>query len=131
MITENKRLLKVFFCKSFNFYFVFVGVEMIRDDIESKLASRFSPHVLQVINESHRHNVPEGSESHFKVIIVSDEFNDKRSVSRHREVYQTLTHEMDNGVHALALHTFTLNEWDEQQDKALRSPGCRGGSQED
>ncbi|HCT6779541.1 TPA: transcriptional regulator BolA [Proteus mirabilis] len=104
---------------------------MIRDDIENKLISRFSPHFLQVINESHRHNVPAGSESHFKVVIVSDLFNDKRSVSRHRDVYQMLSHELDNGVHALALHTFTLSEWDEQQDKALHSPGCRGGSQQD
>ncbi len=104
---------------------------MIRDNIENKLISRFSPHFLQVINESHRHNVPAGSESHFKVVIVSDLFNDKRSVSRHRDVYQTLSHELDNGVHALALHTFTLSEWDEQQDKALHSPGCRGGSQQD
>ncbi|WP_269215224.1 BolA/IbaG family iron-sulfur metabolism protein, partial [Proteus mirabilis] len=29
----------------------------------------------------------------------SDLFNDKRSVSRHRDVYQTLSHELDNFVH--------------------------------
>ena len=38
---------------------------MIRDDIENKLISRFSPHFLQVINESHRHNVPAGPESRY------------------------------------------------------------------
>ena len=78
---------------------------MIRDDIENKADfTLFSP-FCKVINKSHRHNVPAGSESHFKVVIVSDLFNDKRSVSRHRDVYQTLSHELDNGVHALALHT--------------------------
>ena len=38
--------------------------------IEQKLLSAFSPMHLDVINESHQHNVAPGSESHFKVIIV-------------------------------------------------------------
>ena len=37
--------------------------------IEEKLLSAFSPLHLDVINESHQHNVAPGSESHFKVII--------------------------------------------------------------
>ena len=33
-------------------------------------------HVRQVINESYMHNVPKGSETHFKVVVVSPEFNE-------------------------------------------------------
>ena len=39
-----------------------------------KLEKAFSPNHLEVINESASHNVPAGSESHFKVIISADFF---------------------------------------------------------
>lgn len=34
------------------------------------------PSYLEVINESYMHNVPKGSETHFKVIVVADTFQD-------------------------------------------------------
>ncbi|MCU7948134.1 MAG: BolA/IbaG family iron-sulfur metabolism protein [Candidatus Thiodiazotropha sp. (ex Cardiolucina cf. quadrata)] len=42
--------------------------------IQQKLQSAFSPLHLEVINESHMHSVPEGAESHFKVVVVSEAF---------------------------------------------------------
>lgn len=42
--------------------------------IRTKLQNRFNPKVLQLINESYMHNVPKDSETHFKVVIVSEEF---------------------------------------------------------
>ncbi|CAM2911757.1 BolA family protein [Vibrio rarus] len=98
---------------------------MLQQLIEKKLDQHFSPHHLKVINESYKHNVPEGSESHFKVIIVSDRFENLRSVARHRLVNQALCDELAGGVHALSMHTLTKNEWKEQQFPA--SPDCMGG----
>lgn len=95
--------------------------------IETKLTQQFSPHYLQVDNESHMHNVPSGSQSHFKVIVVSAEFNDKRLIQRHRLVNQCLADELQNGIHALAMHTFTAQEWSDKQDKEMQSPQCAGG----
>lgn len=48
----------------------------IKDTIESKLQI-LQPEILEVINESNNHNVPPGSESHFKVIVVSNAFQGK------------------------------------------------------
>ncbi len=45
---------------------------MIREQIEAKLRAAFDPMYLEVVDESYRHNVPAGSESHFKVVLVSD-----------------------------------------------------------
>lgn len=45
---------------------------MIQDVIEKKLSDEFQPEFLKVINESDMHNVPRGSESHFKVTVVSE-----------------------------------------------------------
>ena len=47
----------------------------IQETIEQKIATSLAPVHLEVINESHMHNVPPGSESHFKVVIVTDTFD--------------------------------------------------------
>ena len=60
---------------------------------------------LEVHDESYRHNVPAGSESHFKVVIVSDLFTGQRFLQRHRAIYGELATELAGSVHALALHT--------------------------
>jgi BolA protein len=99
----------------------------IQQTITSKLEQALSPEHLEVINESHMHNVPEGSESHFKVVIVSDAFKDKMLLARHRMVNKALQAELEGGVHALALHTLTMEEWFEK-GKAPESPPCEGGS---
>lgn len=99
----------------------------MKSRIESRLRS-LQPQFLEVLNESHRHNVPAGSESHFKVTIVSAVFDDKPLVARHRLVNATLTDEIIHSIHALALHTFTPIEWQERHDAARTSPPCLGGS---
>ncbi len=83
----------------------------MQQTITSKLEQALSPQHLEVINESHMHNVPDGSESHFKVVIVSDGFKDKMLVARHRLVYKALEHELKGGIHALALHSLTMEVW--------------------
>jgi BolA protein len=94
--------------------------------IEQKLASEFETEYLQVENESHMHNVAPGSESHFKVTIVSDSFRDQMLIKRHRMVNKTLQQEMQQ-IHALALHTLTPDEWQARTGNVADSPRCRGG----
>ncbi|EEG2890052.1 transcriptional regulator BolA [Salmonella enterica] len=99
---------------------------MIREQIEEKLRTAFDPVFLEVVDESYRHNVPAGSESHFKVVLVSARFTGERFLNRHRMIYGTLTAELSTTVHALALHTYTLKEWEGLQDTIFASPPCRG-----
>lgn len=100
---------------------------IVQQAIEQKLAEAFTPDHLQVINESHQHNVPPGSESHFKVVMVATVFEGKRKVGRHQQVYAVLSEEMAGPVHALALHTYTEEEWRERHGQAPMSPPCLGG----
>jgi BolA protein len=138
-----------------------------QETITAKLNNAFSPEHLEVINESFMHNVPEGSESHFKIIIVCDDFKDKMLIARHRLVNKVLADELnkssgtssgagmhrsrtkgrnyqaspegvsltdetnskeqsDGGIHALALHTMTMEEWFDK-GKVADSPECLGG----
>lgn len=94
--------------------------------IEQKLASEFDADYLQVENESHMHNVAPGSESHFKVTIVSNSFNEQMLIKRHRMVNSALQQEMQQ-IHALALHTLTPQEWQVRAGNVADSPKCRGG----
>lgn len=101
---------------------------MVQQEIENKLQQTFNPVHLEVVNESYMHNVPPGSESHFKVIIVSEAFADKRLIARHRLVNQTLADELANHIHALSIHTYTPQEWQQQKGIAPDSPMCLGGA---
>ncbi len=97
----------------------------LQKTLEEKLAARFDPRHLAVINESHQHNVPDGSESHFKVVIVSEAFEGKNLVAQHRLVYELLFEELQSQVHALAIHTYTPAAWN--AGAAPASPECMGG----
>ncbi|MGY0218684.1 BolA family protein [Endozoicomonadaceae bacterium StTr2] len=99
----------------------------IQNKIEEKLKQAMELSYLSVENESHMHNVPPGSESHFKVVLVSEEFEGKLPVKRHQSVYRVLCDEMQGAVHALALHTYTPSEWQSRQGVAVASPDCQGG----
>lgn len=99
----------------------------IQDQVEQRLTQHFSPFFAEIVNESYMHNVPSGSESHFKVTLVSDVFTGLRLVKRHQEVYRILKPLMGSPIHALALHTYTESEWSERNGSP-DSPNCMGGS---
>lgn len=95
--------------------------------INVTLTKNLEPTVLEIHNESFMHNVPEGSETHFKLIIVSEKFEDVSRVNRHRMVNRLLADEMEHGLHALSLHLYTPREWDSSKGKIAASPKCRDG----
>jgi BolA protein len=49
-------------------------------------------------------------------------------VTRHRLVNRALSTELTSGLHALALHTWTPDEWFDKGGQAPDSPPCLGGS---
>ena len=61
-------------------------------------------------NESSMHNVPPNSESHFKLIIASDDFIKLSKVKRHQLIYQILSKIMSE-IHALSIQAFTIEEY--------------------
>jgi BolA protein len=100
----------------------------VQSQIEQKLSDALSLDYSEVVNESHMHNVPAGSESHFKLVLVANDFEGLSLVARHKLIYKILDAELQAGVHALALHTYTKTEWEKKQGQAPESPLCHGGS---
>jgi BolA protein len=85
-----------------------------RDVIAEKLTQAFAPERLEVIDESHLHaghaGARPGGETHFRVRIVSQAFRGKSRIDRHRMVNATLVHELESGVHALAIRAAAPGE---------------------
>ena len=100
----------------------------VQKTIEEKLSEACQPEHLEVINESGMHNVPPGSESHFKLIVVSEKFVGKMLIARHREINKILEEELAGGVHALSIHALTPEEWSNKNGSVAASPKCHGGS---
>ena len=83
---------------------------------------------LEVVDESGNHSVPHGAQSHFKVVAVSPAFEALSRLNRHRMVNELLQAEFEGGMHALALHTYTAEEWRKRFGEAPMSPPCAGGA---
>ena len=103
----------------------------VHETIEQKICEALSPNHLQVINESHMHNVPPGSESHFKLVVVTDTFSGVPRVRRHQTVNGILKDELAGPIHALSMETLTMEEWERKGGVVRESPDCLGGSKHD
>ena len=103
----------------------------VQQTIHDKLVTALEPSVLEVLNESHMHSVPKDSETHFKVVVVSDAFEGKPLLARHRLVNETLARELAAGVHALSIAAYTPAQWSARGGEVPKSPPCLGGSKAD
>ncbi|AXO63821.1 MULTISPECIES: BolA family protein [Pseudomonadaceae] len=96
---------------------------MSKQDLIVTALADLQPEHLEVLDESHMHS--RGLETHYKAVIVSPLFAGLNAVKRHQKVYATVG-ELMGQIHALALHTYTPEEW-AAQGVAPASPTCRGG----
>jgi len=103
---------------------------MRREIIEQRLAETLTPVHLEVNDESHRHSVPTGAESHFNLLVVTKAFEGSSRVDRHRQVHELLSDQFAGGLHALTLTLLTPGEY-ERRAAAIPSPPCLGGSKAD
>jgi stress-induced morphogen len=110
----------------------------VENAIIKNLTEALRPTHLEVVNESYKHNVPKGAESHFKVLVVSELFEDKRPLDRHRMVNQALAEllkplgggpgELGGGIHALSIQAKTSAQHLIGDAQMHSTPVCLGGS---
>ena len=94
----------------------------IESQIINTLSTSMNLSSLKIINESFMHNVPKGSESHFKIVVVTNDFNNLSIIKRHKLIYKTLDHLMSK-IHALSIHAFNEEEF-KLNPIILDSPEC-------
>lgn len=98
-----------------------------KERIQEQLSQKLCPVFLSVEDESKNHHVPEGAETHFKVIVATPQFAPLTRIARHRLINQLLSAEFDSGLHALSMYLYTPEEWDLQDKSILNSPSCKDG----
>ncbi len=94
-----------------------------REQLQAALQA-LAPTHLEVLDESHMHS--RGLQTHYKVVVVSALFDGLNVVKRHQRAYAAVG-ELMGQIHALALHTYTPQEWAALQ-AVPASPICQGGS---
>ncbi|KAL5280718.1 BOLA1 family protein [Megaselia abdita] len=95
--------------------------------IQKALKEKLQTKHLEVINESYMHNVPKGSETHFKVYVVADDFENLTLIKRHRLVNGILKEALDwKFPHALSIDAKSPSQWDPSY-ATEKSPNCKGG----
>ena len=94
-----------------------------REQLQAALQA-LAPTHLEVLDESHMHS--RGLQTHYKVVVVSVLFDGLNVVKRHQRAYAAVG-ELMGQIHALALHTYTPQEWAALQ-AVPASPTCQGGS---
>jgi stress-induced morphogen len=92
------------------------------ETIVSQLNLSFDVVNLFLENESFMHNVPPNSETHFKLVIVSNDFTELTNLKRHQCIYKALNDTMTR-IHALSIQAFTLDEY-LQNPIILKTPDC-------
>ncbi len=97
-----------------------------QERIEQALRTTFEPTHLAVTNDSHRHSVAPGSETHFTVLLVSERFAGLTRIERQRRVHSALAGELDAGLHALAIRALAPAEF--EGTATFVAPDCLGGS---
>jgi BolA protein len=99
---------------------------MNKGSIENKIINTLNESLnissLKILNESYMHNVPEDAESHFKIVIVSNDFSNLSQIQRHKLVYKHLGNIMDD-IHALSIQSFNEVEF-KLNPTILDSPEC-------
>lgn len=90
---------------------------MLKERIETNLQKAFSPTLLKVVDQSHLHEGHAGhrpgAQTHFSVKLISEHFNGLSRIQRHRLVFEALTAEVSDGVHALQLQLVSQEESNE------------------
>lgn len=93
--------------------------------IKNTIEHIFNPVYYELENESHLHSVPLNSETHFKLLLVSECFQNLSRVQRQQLVYSKLSLEFSQGLHAFSQRLYTPQEWIELKDQVkFQSPQC-------
>ena len=97
----------------------------MENHLKNQLDLALSPSHCEVLNESSQHSGP-ATESHFKIVVVSSYFDEMKLIDRHRFINKLFVEELIH-IHALAMHTYTPEEWQKRQT-APTSPECSSKS---
>lgn len=82
--------------------------------IEQRLREQLDPTHLEILDDSAKHAGHRGATSsggHYRLVIVSGEFDGKSLIARHRLVNEAVRDLFGDKIHALSMQTLTPDQW--------------------
>lgn len=92
------------------------------ESIKKNLSQNIKCNHLEIVDESPNHGGYNGSVSHVKLIVVSEDFDGLNLIKRHQLVYKALEN-LVSEIHAISIVSKTVDEWKESPD-FIPSPDC-------
>jgi BolA protein len=87
---------------------------LVRDKIKAKL-QELNPSHLSISDVSAKHaghmEIVKASETHFDLIIISEDFVGISKQERHRMIYRLLQQELEGDIHALSIKAYSSCEY--------------------
>tara|TARA_Y100000588_G_C13620906_1_gene655382 strand:+ start:317 stop:580 length:264 start_codon:yes stop_codon:yes gene_type:complete len=84
---------------------------MLSGKIKSLLLKELDIEEIDIIDESDKHqNHAQSNGGHFKLFIISKDFDGKTLIQRHRLVYDVLSSMIKKEIHALSINARTPSE---------------------
>ena len=88
----------------------------MKEKIAERINSNLAVKTLEIKDVSHLHQGhsgwQEGGETHFNLLVVSDDFQQKSRIERHKVVLKMLEDFMKSSIHALSMKLHTEQEYD-------------------
>lgn len=87
------------------------------NEIQIKIKNLISENIdiidFQIIDESHKHanHKKDTSGGHFKLFIISDDFENMTLINRHKLIYNCLDSMMKKDIHAISMKLKTNQEF--------------------
>ncbi|QCI18428.1 BolA family transcriptional regulator [Buchnera aphidicola (Aphis nasturtii)] len=90
---------------------------MCLEKIKNYLISKMNISNIEIYNNSKFHKHDNNTLTHLKIIIISDDFNNKQKINRHRLIFQRLNEVYKKNIYSITLYTYTLYEWKHKKHK--------------
>ncbi len=61
-----------------------------------------------------------GTKDHFRVTVVSEQFEGKSLIDQHQMVYAPFREEIGGPIHAFSIKTYTPDKWEQEQQTKIQ-----------
>ncbi|WP_075432094.1 BolA family protein [Buchnera aphidicola] len=92
--------------------------------IYKKIKSKINIFYLKIYDDNQRHILKNNSINHFRLIIVSKNFNNLSLIYRHKKIYSILSQYIPNKIYSLQIFPYDIQEWIKIPKKINRAIQC-------
>ncbi|WP_343154144.1 BolA/IbaG family iron-sulfur metabolism protein [Buchnera aphidicola (Aphis aurantii)] len=97
---------------------------MCLEKIKKYLTLKINIINIEIYNDSNFHKNTSNTLTHLKIIIISDDFINHKTINRHRLIFKRLSEIHKKKIYSITLYTYTSYEWKHRKYKNNNSLKC-------